>query len=79
MVISRVQNAGQSHNIKIENNSFERVKHFKCLGATLPYQLSFQEAIKGRFKSGNACYHSVHNRLSSSSDIQNYNFACCVL
>jgi len=29
-------------------------------------QNSFQEAIKSKLKSGNACYHSVQNLLSSS-------------
>jgi hypothetical protein len=29
MVMSRDQNAGQSHNIEIDNNSFERVEGFK--------------------------------------------------
>ena len=34
MVVSRDQNAGRSHNIKIDNNSFERVEEFKYLGTT---------------------------------------------
>jgi len=29
MVMSRDQNAGRSHNIKIDNKSFERVEEFK--------------------------------------------------
>ena len=33
---------------------------------TLTNQNSIQEEIKSRLKSGNACYHSVENRLSSS-------------
>ena len=35
MFLSRDQNAGQSHNIKIDNSSFERVEEFKYLGKTL--------------------------------------------
>ena len=31
MVMSRVQNAGGSHNRKIDNSSFERVEEFKYL------------------------------------------------
>jgi len=31
VVMSRYQNAGQSHNIKIDNSSFERVEDFKYL------------------------------------------------
>ena len=33
---------------------------------TLTYQNSVQEEIKSRLKSGNACYHSVQNVLTSS-------------
>jgi len=67
MVISRDQNAGRSHNIQIDNNSFEWVGEFKYLGTALTNQNSIQEEIKSRMKSGNACYHSVQNLLSSSS------------
>jgi ribose 1,5-bisphosphokinase PhnN len=65
MVISRNQNAGQNHNIKLDNKSFERVEQFKYLGTTLSYRYSIQDEIKSRLKSGNACYHSVQD-LSSS-------------
>jgi len=53
-------------NIKIDNSSFQRVEEFKYLGTTLTNQNSMQEEIKSRLASGNACYHSVQNRLSSS-------------
>ena len=66
MVKSRDQNAGQSHNIKIDNGSFERVEQFKYSGKTLIDQNSIQEEIKSRLKSGNICYHSVQNLVSSS-------------
>ena len=36
------------------------------LGKTLSNQNSIQEEIKSTLKSGNACYHSVQNLLSSS-------------
>jgi len=65
MVMSRDQNAGQSHSMKTDNSTFERVEKFKCLGTTLTNQNSIQEEIKSRLKSGNACYHSVQNLLSS--------------
>jgi len=35
MVISQDQNAGRSHNMKIDNRSFEMVEEFKYLGTTL--------------------------------------------
>jgi hypothetical protein len=42
------------------------VKQFKYLGATLTNLNSIQEEIKIRLKSGNACYHSMQDLLSSS-------------
>jgi hypothetical protein len=64
--MSRNQNAGQNHNIKIDNKSFERVEQFKYLGTTLTNRNFIQEEIKSRLMSGNACYHSVQDLLSSS-------------
>ena len=66
MVMSRGQNAGRSHNMRIDNRSFERVEECKYLETTLTNQNSIQEEIKSRLKSGNACYHSVYNLLFSS-------------
>jgi len=51
--------------VRIENSTFERVEEFKCLGTTLANQNSIAEEIKSRLRSGNACYHSVQNLLSS--------------
>jgi hypothetical protein len=64
-LVSRDQNAGQNRNIKIGNSSFENVSHFKYLGMTVTTQNLIQEVIKRRLNSGNACYHSVQNLLSS--------------
>ena len=63
MVISRDQNAGRSHNIKIYNNSLKCVEEFKYWETT--YQNFIQEGIKNRLKSGNACCNLVRNILSS--------------
>jgi hypothetical protein len=52
--------------MKTDNSSLERVDEFKYLGTTLTNKNSIQEEIKSRLKSGNACYHSVQNLLSSS-------------
>ena len=65
MVMSRDQNAGQNHSVRIDNSTFERVEEFKYLGTTLTIQNSIRQKIKSRLRSGNACYHSVQNLLSS--------------
>jgi hypothetical protein len=51
--------------IKLANESFENVAKFKYLGATLTNQNDIRDEIKSRINSGNACYHSVQNLLSS--------------
>ena len=65
MVMSRDQNAGQNHSVRIDNSTFERVEEFKYLGIHLTNQNSIAEEIKSRLMSGNACYLSAQNRLSS--------------
>ena len=42
------------------------MEEFKYLGTKLTNQNSIQEEIKSKLKSGNTCYHSVQNLLSSS-------------
>ena len=66
MIMSRDQNAGRGHSMKIDNSPIERVEEFKYLGTTLTNQNSIQEEMKSRLKLGNACYYSVQNLLSSS-------------
>ena len=41
------------------------MEEFKYLGTILTNQNSIAEEIKSRLRSGNACYHSVQNLLSS--------------
>jgi hypothetical protein len=65
MLLSRHQNEGQNRDTKIANRSFENVSQFKYLGTTVTDQNLIQEEIKRRRNSGNACYHSVQNLLSS--------------
>ena len=48
MVMHQDQNAGQSHSIRIDNSSLERVEEFKYLETTLPNQNSIQEEIEIR-------------------------------
>jgi len=72
MVMSRDQNAGRSHSIHIGNSFFERMEQFKYLGTNLTNQNSNEEEIKRRLNSGNACYHSVQNLLSSSLLSKNF-------
>jgi hypothetical protein len=65
MLLSHHQNVGQNLAIKIANRSFENVSQFKYLGTTVTNQNLIREEIKRRLISGNACYHSVQNLLSS--------------
>jgi hypothetical protein len=65
MLLSRHQNVGQNHDVKIGDRSFENVAQFKYLGTTVTDQNLIQEEIKRRLNSGNACYYSVQNLLSS--------------
>jgi len=46
MVMSRDQNSGQSHNMKIDNSFFERVEEFKYVETTLTNQNSFRKKLR---------------------------------
>jgi hypothetical protein len=65
LLVSSDQNADQNQEIKIGNRPFENVSQFKYLGMTITNQSLIQEEIKRRLNSGNVCYHSVQNLLSS--------------
>jgi len=65
MAMSRDQNAGRIHSVRIDNITFEGVEEFKYLGTTLTNQNSTAEEIRSRLSSGSACYYSVQNLLSS--------------
>jgi hypothetical protein len=53
MLLSRHQNAGKNHDIKIDNGCFENVAQFKYLGTTITNENLIQEEIKRRLNSGN--------------------------
>jgi hypothetical protein len=82
MVMSRNQNAGQNHNIKIDDKSFERVEQFKYLGTTLTNQNSIHE--EEQIEVGECLLSLGAEYLSSSLLSKNImikiyrtNFACC--
>jgi len=52
--MSRNQNGGRSHRIKIGNSLFEGVEQLKYMGTNLTLQNFIQEKIKSRLNSGNA-------------------------
>jgi hypothetical protein len=66
MAMFRDQNAGRSHNIKTDNNSFERVDELKYFGTNIRNQNSIQKELYSRLKSENDCYYLVQNLLSYS-------------
>ena len=61
------------HNFKVIIYRVMSIK-FKYLGTTLTNQNSIPEEIKSRLRSGNACYHSVQNLLSSRLLSKNLKF-----
>jgi hypothetical protein len=65
MIMSHHPNSGQNQNIRIANESFEKVAKVKYLGTALTNQSDIHDEIKSRLNSGNACYYSVQNLLSS--------------
>jgi hypothetical protein len=65
MIMSRHPNSGQNLNIRMADESFQNVAKFKYLGTTLTNQNDIHDEIKSRLNSGNACYYSVQNLLSS--------------
>jgi len=66
-------------NVKISNSSFERVEDYEYLGTPLTSQNSIKEETKSRLNSGNACYYTMQNLLSSSLLSKNLKLAlCCV-
>jgi hypothetical protein len=48
MIMSLHPNSGQNQNIKIANESFEKVSKFKYLGTTLTDQNDIRDEIKNR-------------------------------
>jgi hypothetical protein len=65
MLLSRQQNAGLNHGIKVGNRCFENVARFRYMGTIITNQTLIQEKIKRRLNSGNDWYHSVQKLLSS--------------
>jgi hypothetical protein len=41
------QNAGQNHNVKIENKFFERAEQFRYLGTPQRIKIPFRKKLKG--------------------------------
>jgi hypothetical protein len=65
MIMSHNPNSGQNQNIRTDDELFENVAKFKYLGMRVTNQNGTHNKIKSRLNSGNACYHSVQNHLSS--------------
>jgi len=50
MVVSRDQNAGRIHSVRMNNSTFERVEEFKYWGTTLTNQNSVAEELNSRMR-----------------------------
>jgi len=68
--MSRDQNAGRSHDMKIDNNFFDMVEQFIYLGTNLTNQNSVHEENKCRLKSQKACYYSVQNTVYKTAHLK---------
>jgi hypothetical protein len=64
-MMSHHPNSGKNWNIRIASDLFENMAKFKYLGTTMTNQNDIHDEIKSRLNSGNACYHSVQDHLSS--------------
>jgi len=83
--MSQDKHTGQNYNIKVGNESFERVEQFRYL-VTLRNQNSVHVEIKSSLKSGNACYQSAQSfvlefavQRYKDQDVQNCNMPCCFI
>jgi hypothetical protein len=65
MLLSRHQNAGKNHDIKVGDRCFENVEQFRYFGTSITNGNLIQEEINRRLNSGNTGYYSVQNLLSS--------------
>jgi hypothetical protein len=65
MLISRLQNAGQNHEVKISNRSFVNEAQFRYLETRVTNQNLSQEERTRRLNSGNACYHLAQKHFPS--------------
>jgi hypothetical protein len=65
MLLSHHQNSGQNQDTQIANRMFKHVPQFKYFGTSVASQNLILEEFKRTLNSGNACYHSVQNLLSS--------------
>ena len=63
--------------MRMDNSTFERVEELKYFGTIVTNQNSIAEEIKSRLRSGNACYHSVQNILSSRLLSKNLKIMIC--
>jgi hypothetical protein len=77
MLLSHHQEADQNCDIKIANRLFENVSQYKYFGMTVTNQNLIKEEIERKLNSGNTCYHSFQNLLSSLLLSKNVKIKIC--
>jgi hypothetical protein len=86
MIMSRHPNSGENQNIRIANESFDKVAKFKYLGTTLTNQNDIHDEVKSRLNSGMVaiiqskifCLFSSYKK-TYDQNIQNCNFSICAV
>jgi hypothetical protein len=65
MIMSHHLNSGQNQNIRIANELSDKCGRIQILGDDTNKSEYIHDEIRSRLNSGNVCYHSVQNLLSS--------------
>jgi hypothetical protein len=63
MFLYRHEHEGESHEVKMENESFQNASEFEYVGITRTNGIPIHSEIKRRLNSGAICHHSIQNNF----------------